>query len=116
MYETKHKPPLSRRQFVGRMLRHSAFALGLIAVSLLMGMAGYAHFEGMGWIDAFVNSAMLLSGMGPMKTEGLSDAGKLFAGLFALYSGMLLIAVIGILLAPVIHRLMHLFHWEDRGG
>ncbi|MGE5625026.1 MAG: hypothetical protein ACM3ZT_05710 [Bacillota bacterium] len=116
MYEPKHKPPLSRREFAGRMLRHLGFVLLLIGFSLAIGMAGYAHFEGMGWRDAFVNAAMLLGGMGPVKTEGLSDAGKVFAGLFALYAGLLLIAVLGILLAPAIHRLMHQFHWEGRGG
>lgn len=116
MYENKHKPPLTHRQFLQRMLRHLAMALALICVSLAIGMAGYAHYEGMGWIDAFVNSAMLLGGMGPMKTDGLSDAGKLFAGFYALYAGLVLIAVLGILMAPVLHRLMHLFHWEDRGA
>lgn len=116
MYESKHKPPLSRRQFAWRMLRHFGFVLALVVVSLGIGMAGYARFEGMGWIDAFVNSAMLLGGMGPMKTDGLSNAGKLFAGFYALYAGLLLIVVLGIMMAPVLHRLMHLFHWEDHGG
>jgi len=108
-------PPLARRQFARRMLRHFAFALALIGFSLAIGMAGYAHYEAMTWRDAFVNAAMLMGGMGPMKTEGLSDAGKVFAGLYALYAGLVLIIVIGILMAPVIHRLMHVFHWEDRG-
>ena len=116
MYETKHKRPLTHRQFLWRMLRHLGMALALIGVSLAIGMAGYARYEGMGWIDAFVNSAMLLGGMGPMKTDGLSDAGKLFAGFYALYDGLVLIAVLGILMAPVLHRLIHLFHWEDRGA
>ena len=116
MYEPRHKRPLSHRQFALRMLRHLGLALILIGLSLVIGMAGYEHFEDMAWRDAFLNSAMLLGGMGPVKTEGLSDAGKVFAGLFALYAGLVLIIVLGVMLAPVIHRVMHLFHWtEDRG-
>lgn len=116
MYEPRRKRPLTHGQFALRMLRHLGLVLILIGVSLVIGMAGYEHFEDMGWRDAFLNSAMLLGGMGPVKTEGLSDAGKVFAGLFALYAGLVLIIVLGVMLAPVIHRVMHLFHWtEDKG-
>jgi len=115
MYEPRRKRPISRRQFMLRMLRHLAAALALIAVSLVIGMAGYEHYEDMAWRDAFLNSAMLLGGMGPVKTEGLSDAGKLFAGCYALYAGLMLIVIVGIILAPVIHRVLHLFHWSEDG-
>jgi hypothetical protein len=74
-------------------------------------MAGYRSFEGMDWIDAFANASMILSGMGPLgplQTPG----GKLFAGLYALYSGLALIAVTGIIFAPILHRLLHRFHME----
>jgi hypothetical protein len=74
-------------------------------------MAGYRHFEGMDWIDAFANASMILSGMGPLgplQTPG----GKLFAGIYALYSGLALIAVTGIIFAPIVHRLLHRFHME----
>ena len=88
-----------------------------MAASLGAGMLGYAYFEKLPWPDAFLNAAMLLGGMGPMKTEGLSDGGKLFAGVYALYAGLVLIIVIGIMLAPVIHRVLHVFHWTgDREG
>jgi hypothetical protein len=97
------------------MLLHALAAQVLVLFSLLIGMWGYEHFEAMGWRDAFVNTAMLLAGMGPMKTEGLSDAGKLFAGLYALYAGLVLIIIIGIMMAPIIHRVLHVFHWEERG-
>jgi hypothetical protein len=74
-------------------------------------MAGYRYLEGMAWIDAFANASMILSGMGPLgplQTWG----GKLFAGLYALYSGLALILATGIVLAPVVHRLLHRFHFE----
>ena len=95
------------------MVLHSSLALGLLGLSLLVGMAGYRHFEQLSWTDAFVNAAMLLSGMGPMKTE-LSQGGKVFAGVYALYSGIVVIAVAGLLLAPGIHRVMHRVHWDDQ--
>ena len=115
LYEAKNKQPISRRRFMLRLVKHALFAQLLVLFSLGIGMWGYGYFEGMAWRDAFVNSAMLLGGEGPMKTDGLSDAGKVFAGCYALYSGLVLIVVLGIMLAPVIHRVMHLFHWaEDR--
>ena len=116
MYESQPTPPLPVRQFTLRLARHIAIALMLVMLSLLIGMAGYRHFESMSWLDAFLNSAMLLGGMGPVKTEGLTDAGKLFAGLYALYAGLVFIAVMGIVLTPVVHRVLHRFHWETRSG
>jgi hypothetical protein len=116
VYEPRHRPPLSLRRFLLRMLLHAALAQVLVGISLVIGMWGYSHYEQMAWRDAFVNAAMLLGGMGPMKTEGLSDSGKLFAGCYALYAGLVLIIVIGIMLAPVIHRVLHVFHWTDDPG
>jgi hypothetical protein len=94
-----------------RLGRNFALASLLIGVSLGGGMAGYRYFEGMAWIDAFANAAMILSGMGPLsplQTWG----GKLFAGLYALYSGLVLIMAAGIIFAPLVHRLLHRFHAE----
>ncbi len=111
-YESKHEPLLSPPAFARRLARNFAAATLLIGVSLLAGMAGYHHFEGMEWIDAFANAAMILSGMGPLaplQTWG----GKLFAGLYALYSGLALVLAAGILFAPVLHRLIHRFHLES---
>lgn len=91
---------------------HFAASAVLIFFSLAIGMAGYMYFEHLPWRDAFVNTAMLLGGMGaidPLKTDG----GKVFAGLFALYAGLVFIVVAGLLLAPVVHRIMHRFHWEQ---
>lgn len=110
-YETKHQPLLGRGAFARRMARSFAAASLLIGVSLLGGMAGYRYFEGMDWIDAFANASMILSGMGPL-TPLQTSGGKLFAGFYALYSGLALIAATGIIFAPLVHRLLHRFHME----
>jgi len=99
--------------FWSRMALHSSISVSLLSLSLLAGMIGYRRFEHLSWTDAFVNAAMILSGMGPMKTD-LTDGGKVFAGLYALYSGIVVIAVAGLLLAPAIHRVMHRVHWDDQ--
>lgn len=84
----------------------------MVAVSLLIGMAGYHALEGLSWIDAFLNASMLLGGMGPVHVP-TSDGGKIFAGLYALYCGLLVIFVAGVLLAPVAHRLLHRLHIQQ---
>ncbi len=80
-------------------------------VSLGIGMAGYRGFEGLSWLDAFLNSAMILSGMGPVATMHTA-AGKLFAGCYALYSGLALITTVAVIFAPIFHRFLHKFHLE----
>ncbi len=115
MYERHHIPPLPLGRFLRRMAVHFCVALSVIVASLLAGMLGYRHFEQMPWRDAFLNASMILGGMGPVETK-LSEPGKLFAGLYALYSGLAFIAVIGILLAPVVHRVLHRFHWDEAKG
>jgi hypothetical protein len=110
-YETRQQPLLPRREFLQRLARNFGVATLLVGVSLGAGMVGYRCCEGMAWIDAFANAAMILSGMGPLsplQTWG----GKLFAGLYALYSGLVLIAATGIIFAPLLHRLLHHFHAE----
>jgi len=113
MYESRTIRPLSRQLFAWRVLRHFLAAQALVAFSLGVGMAGYAYFEGMAWRDGFVNSAMLLGGMGPvdpLKTDG----GKVFAGLYALYAGLVFLVAAGVMLAPVFHRIIHRFHWDEK--
>jgi len=92
-------------------LWHVLGATGLVLVSLLIGMAGYMHYEELLWRDAFLNAAMLLGGMGPVESPQTAG-GKMFAGLYALYAGLVFLVAIGIVLAPVVHRLLHKFHWE----
>jgi hypothetical protein len=112
VYEPKSKPPISRRRFIRRVVDHAAAAAALIVVSLAIGMAGYEHFEGLAWRDAFLNAAMIAGGMGPVDAPH-TDPGKLFAGLYALYSGLVFIVTAGLLLTPVVHRVLHKFHWEQ---
>jgi hypothetical protein len=97
------------------MAAHFAAAAALVALSLVGGMWGYEHYEGLGWRDAFVNAAMLLGGMGPVNALR-TDAGKVFAGCYALYAGLVFLVVAGLLLAPLVHRLLHRLHWEEGGG
>lgn len=110
MYEPRRAPPLPRPKFLGRMARHGVVVVALIAASLGVGMLGYHGFEKMPWLDAYASAAMILSGMGPLG-ELHTTAGKIFAGSYALFSGIMFISVAGILLAPVAHRVMHKFHF-----
>lgn len=80
--------------------------------SMLIGMAGYVVFERLSVTDAFLNSAMLLGGMGPVD-KPVTEAGKVFAGLYALYAGLMFIVAAGVLAAPVLHRILHKFHWDE---
>jgi hypothetical protein len=114
MYEHRTHRPLPRHLFVRRLLLHSGIVLALVGASLLLGMAGYGVFEHLAPLDAFLNAAMLLGGMGPVDLPR-TDAGKLFAGLFALYSGLLFLVTAGLVLAPVMHRVLHKFHWDEEG-
>lgn len=111
-YEYRRAPLISRRDFVRRLSRHSIFAAAIVIFALGVGMSGYMGFEGMNAVDGFVNAAMILSGMGPLG-ELHSTAGKIFAGCYALFSGLLIFGIAGVVLAPVFHRLLHRFHVED---
>lgn len=113
MYEGRHLPPIAPRHFARRVVAHFLGAVALIAASLGIGMAGYSHFEGLEWRDAFLNAAMLLGGMGPVDSPH-TPGGKVFAGCYALYAGLVFIVAIGIMAAPLLHRLLHRFHWEDK--
>jgi hypothetical protein len=107
--------PISRGRFIWRLAKHGMLALGLVLLVLWAGIAGYEHFEHLSSRDAFLNAAMLLGGMGPVYTD-FSPGGKLFAGSYAMFCGLFFIAVLGIMATPVVHRMLHRFHWEDDGS
>ena len=111
MFEHRLQPPIPRRAFVGRLVKQALHAAALVAVSVLLGMVGYHWIAGFTWVDAFLNASMILGGMGPVG-ELPNDASKVFAGFFALYSGLVFIGVVVLVLMPVIHRVLHRFHWE----
>jgi len=111
MYEHRSTRLLTTRQFARRMMRHVGAATALVLVSLVGGMAGYVYLAGMRWVDAFMNASMLLGGMGPVG-ELPNDAAKVFAGLYALYAGLVFIVSTSLIVAPVVHRVLHHFHAE----
>ncbi|HEV8238497.1 MAG TPA: hypothetical protein VGS57_03935 [Thermoanaerobaculia bacterium] len=118
MYERKTEPLLSRRQFVERLLGHAAVAATIIAGALFLGIAGYHFSEGISWIDALLEASMILSGMGPVH-EPQTTIGKLFASGYALFSGVVFLGLAAVILAPVLHRVLHHFHLDegqDAGG
>ena len=112
MYESRTQTPLTRGKFAARMAGHAAVVIGLLAFSLMLGMAGYIGFESLSWADAFLNTAMLLGGMGPVNPP-LSEAGKLFAGFYALYAGLVFIVTAALLFTPILHRVIHRFHLDQ---
>jgi len=111
MYENRRQPLLTRIEFFFRVLRHGWLALGILLIALGIGILGYHGLEGLSWIDATLNAWMILGGMGPVNTLQTAG-GKLFASAYALFSGVVFIGVMGVLLAPFAHRLLHRFHLE----
>jgi hypothetical protein len=111
MYEHHKQPLASRRVFARRLMRNGVLGGGLILVALGIGVLGYHFLEGLSWIDALLNASMILGGMGPVNALQ-TVAGKLFASIYALFSGVVFIAAMGILAAPIFHRFLHRFHLE----
>lgn len=109
MFEHRSQPLLDRRAFLRRLAGSTSLGLGLVALSLYIGMLGYHVCERLTWIDSFLNASMILGGMGPVE-QPQTYAGKLFAGLYALYCGLAVILAAGVIFAPVVHRLIHKFH------
>jgi hypothetical protein len=112
-FERSTAPVLPRRLFIWRVVRISLVGFGVLAIGLGLGMVGYRLTEKMTWVDAFVNASMILSGMGPVSTLE-TRAGKLFAGCYALFSGLAFITVAGLILGPFVHRIFHKFHLVDK--
>src|SRR3990170_1702592 len=109
MYERKHEALLPWNKFLLRVLRHMGLAFGVILISLALGMLGYRFIAGLTWMDALLNASMILSGMGPVNPLS-SNAAKLFASAYALFSGMVFLVIIGVVLAPILHRVLHYLH------
>ena len=113
MFEHVSKPIISRRQFVSRLTRAVLLGLGMIVISLVVGMAGYLwFFPKLDWADAFVNAAMILSGMGPIAVPESTGA-KVFSGCYAIYSGLMLVMSAGVVFAPLVHRFLHKLHADE---
>jgi len=112
-YEHRGQRVMPRRPFISRLVLHAAYGGVAIAASDALGMLGYHHFAGFNWVDSFLNASMLLGGMGPIG-DLPNDRAKLFAAVFALYSGLVFILLAGLMLAPIFHRVLHHFHWEEK--
>ncbi len=113
--ERKKQPLAHRTVFLQRMAASIGLGSAIVAASLLVGMIGYHSFEQLSWMDAFLNASMLLSGMGPL-AQPQTDGGKVFAGFYALFSGFAVLAITGVILTPVFHRMMHAFHLAEENG
>ena len=113
MFEHISKPVLPAKQFLSRLMRAVLLGLGLIVISLAIGMAGYSYFfPKLDWADAFVNAAMILSGMGPLAVPETTGA-KIFSGCYAIYSGLMLVMSAGVVFAPLVHRFLHKLHADE---
>ena len=113
MYEHKFQQPITREQFAKRVLVHMGAAFFLLLISMGIGIAGYVAFEHQSLTNAFENSAMLLGGMGQV-TNPITEAGKIFAGLYALYAGLVFILATVLIVTPVAHRLFHKLQWDTK--
>jgi hypothetical protein len=111
MYEQHSQPLISRKAFLLRMLAHTLGALLIIVSTLLIGILGYHILAGFTWIDSLLNASMILGGMGPVDPVTTS-IGKVFASIYALFSGIIFLVVVGVLFAPLFHRFLHRFHME----
>lgn len=111
IFEHRHQQPIPFEAFLLRQARYLLSAMLLLAFGLGIGVVGYHELEAMAWLDAFLNAAMILGGMGPVD-QLHTDAGKLFAGLYALFSGLVFLVTAGLFFSPLVHRLLHKFHFE----
>jgi hypothetical protein len=111
MFERRGQPLISRMEFVIRLIRFAAVGLAIVLGSWTVGTLGYHYLQGLGWLDSVLNAAMILGGLGPVDPI-THPAAKVFASLYALYSGLVFLVVAGLLTAPLFHRFIHRFHVE----
>jgi hypothetical protein len=114
MFERRHDPLAPIPVFVKRLIASLAIALALIAFALTIGISGYHLLGGLGWIDSLLEASMILGGMGPVN-QLTGDGVKIFASMYALFSGLIFIALMGVVLSPIVHRFMHKFHVDEEG-
>ena len=112
-FERRHEPLAPVSVFVQRLIGSVAMALGLIALVLMIGIAGYHWIGGFNWVDSLLEASMILGGMGPVNSLP-NDQAKIFASAYALFSGLIFIAVMGLVLTPVVHRILHKFHVDEK--
>lgn len=112
-FENKTEPLINTQLFVRRQIKFTLFSITVLVFSLWMGMVGYHHFAHIDWINSFYNASMILTGMGPALEGPVDDATKLFAGIYALYSGVAFLSMAAILFAPIVHRMMHLMNIDE---
>ncbi len=113
-FEHHRQPLASRNHFARRLLKFAGYSAAFLAVSLLVGLGGYHWICDLGWVDSLLNASMILTGMGPVSTLS-SDAAKLFASAYALFSGVAFLTTFSILIAPILHRILHRLHLNERG-
>ncbi len=111
MFERRHERLLPRHLFIRRLIKYALISVGLIALSLVIGIIGYHTLEGLSSVDSFPNAVMLMGRMGPVNALHTAN-GKIFAGIYALYCGLIEIVAIGIFASPIFHRFLHHFHLE----
>jgi hypothetical protein len=112
MYEYHTQPLLPRSRFFIRFVYHTLVSLAIMSLALVIGILGYHFFEGLNWVDSLLNASMILGGMGPVDMIK-SESGKIFASIYALFSGIVFLVVAGVIVAPVAHRILHFMHMED---
>jgi len=112
VYEHVSEPVARLPEYLRRQLRSLAIGLVMVLLALLAGMVGYHRLVALSWIDSFLNASMILAGMGPMAAP-VTDAGKLFAGVYALFSGIAVLAIAGVIAAPLVHRFLHRMHADS---
>ena len=112
VFERKNDRLLGLGPFYLRLLKHFAIAFGLVIVSIWLGAVFYHHLEAMSWVDAVYNASMILTGMGPV-SHLENDSTKIFASFYAVYGGVVILAITGILLSPIAHRILHVFHLKE---
>src|SRR5512147_2295461 len=112
MYEHHSEPLASPEVFARRLTRNGLIGLVLLGFSLAIGMLGYHYLESLSWVDSLLNASMILGGMGPVAPLQ-TNAGKIFASFYAIYSGVILLASVGVLIAPIFHRFLHHFHLAE---